>query len=232
MRVLSRTHYYLVPGQGVDSAGSVAKLEFQIFDEAPFKVDGLKITPLPVEHGKGFTTSGFRFGDVCYVPDTSLIPDETARLIVGCDLLILDALRPGSDARFTPDRRTSHRRSKATQTAKSGVYRHGPRRRSRPGQPAVALAEGVGWSRHRACLRRHVIRNRDVNDSRSKFKPSRDRARFEVRGRIASTAPVGPYSSGAICSSGEPVRVKAGSGHAKPRRQRTGPRYRNSQVCT
>ena len=94
MRVLSRTHYYLVPGQGVDSAGSVARLEFEVFDEAPFKVQGLTLTPLPVEHGKGFTTSGFRFGDVCYVPDTSQIPDETARLMAGCDLLILDALRP------------------------------------------------------------------------------------------------------------------------------------------
>ena len=96
MRVLSRTHYYLVPGRGVDSAGSVARLEFEVFDEAPFMVQELTLTPLPVEHGKGFTTSGFRFGNVCYVPDTSRIPDETARLIYGCDLLILDALRPES----------------------------------------------------------------------------------------------------------------------------------------
>lgn len=96
MRVLSKTHYYLVPGQGTDSAGSVARLEFELFDESPFEVQGLMLTPLTVEHGKGFTTSGFRFGDVCYVPDTSGIPDATAKLMVGCDLLIIDALRPES----------------------------------------------------------------------------------------------------------------------------------------
>ena len=96
MRVLSKTHYYLVPGQNTDSAGSVARLEFELFDKAPFEVQGLGLVPLTVEHGKGFTTSGFRFGNVCYVPDTSGIPDETAHLMEDCDLLIIDALRPGS----------------------------------------------------------------------------------------------------------------------------------------
>ena len=96
MRVLSKTHYYLVPGQPADSAGSVARLEFEMFDESPFEVQGLTLTPLTVEHGKGFTTSGFRFGNVCYVPDTSEIPDATAELMERCDLLIIDALRPES----------------------------------------------------------------------------------------------------------------------------------------
>ena len=96
MRVLSKTHYYLVPGNDTDSAGSVARLEFEVFEESPFQVQGMTLTPLTVEHGKGFTTSGFRFGDVCYVPDTSGIPDETAQLMEGCDLLIIDALWPES----------------------------------------------------------------------------------------------------------------------------------------
>ena len=118
MRVLSKTHYYLVPGQPTDSAGSVARLEFELFDESPFEVQGLTLTPLTVEHGKGFTTSGFRFGDVCYVPDTSGIPDDTAELITGCDLLIIDALRPES----------THGSHLTIEQAIDEVRRLGPRR--------------------------------------------------------------------------------------------------------
>lgn len=118
MRVLSKTHYYLVPGQGTDSAGSVARLEFELFDESPFEVQGLTLIPLTVEHGKGFTTSGFRFGNVCYVPDTSRIPDETAQLMEDCDLLIIDALRPDS----------THGSHLTIEQAIDEVRRLGPRR--------------------------------------------------------------------------------------------------------
>ncbi len=92
--VIRKTHYYLIPGQNTDSAGSVARLDFRTYDERPFDVEGLALTPLPVEHGRGFTTSGFRFGGVSYVPDTSCIPDDTARLMEGSEVLIIDALRP------------------------------------------------------------------------------------------------------------------------------------------
>ena len=37
---------------------------------------------------------GYRFGPVSYISDASAIPDETADLIRGSELLILDALRP------------------------------------------------------------------------------------------------------------------------------------------
>ena len=96
MKVIERTHYYLMPGKNKDSAGSVARLEFQLYDDHPFVVEGLKFTPLTVEHGRGVTACGLRFGNVSYVPDTSHIPDETASLIEGSDLLIIDALRPTS----------------------------------------------------------------------------------------------------------------------------------------
>jgi phosphoribosyl 1,2-cyclic phosphodiesterase len=37
---------------------------------------------------------GFKFGGVAYISDVSEIPEETRKLIKGCDLLILDAVDP------------------------------------------------------------------------------------------------------------------------------------------
>ncbi|XP_058068845.1 putative hydrolase C777.06c isoform X8 [Magnolia sinica] len=53
-----------------------------------------EITPLPVWHGKGYRSLGFRFGNVCYISDASEIPEETYALLKDCEILILDALRP------------------------------------------------------------------------------------------------------------------------------------------
>ncbi|XP_078428967.1 metallo-hydrolase/oxidoreductase superfamily protein isoform X2 [Wolffia australiana] len=72
----------------------VSALEFKTINEEPFTVHNLKITPLPVWHGPGYRSLGFRFGNVCYISDVSDIPEETYELLAGCDLLILDALRP------------------------------------------------------------------------------------------------------------------------------------------
>ncbi|KAK4259448.1 hypothetical protein QN277_005777 [Acacia crassicarpa] len=44
-------------------------LQFNIISEEPFVVHGLKITPLPVWHGQGYRSLGFRFGNVCYIRD-------------------------------------------------------------------------------------------------------------------------------------------------------------------
>uniref|UniRef100_A0A453KPJ7 Metallo-beta-lactamase domain-containing protein n=1 Tax=Aegilops tauschii subsp. strangulata TaxID=200361 RepID=A0A453KPJ7_AEGTS len=53
-----------------------------------------QVIPLPVWHGQGYRSLGFRFGDICYISDVSDIPDETYKLLEDCQLLILDALRP------------------------------------------------------------------------------------------------------------------------------------------
>jgi phosphoribosyl 1,2-cyclic phosphodiesterase len=49
---------------------------------------------LPVWHGQGYRSLGFRFGRVCYISDVSDIPKETYKLLEDCELLIMDALRP------------------------------------------------------------------------------------------------------------------------------------------
>ncbi len=86
--------YYLVDRNKQSGGGGVAKLDFTVIDHKSFEVDGLEFVPLPVEHGEGREALGYRFGPVSYISDTSNIPDSTADLIRGSELLILDALRP------------------------------------------------------------------------------------------------------------------------------------------
>ena len=91
---LSKMFFYLVDTAQQTGGGGVARLNFKIIDETPFDVAGLRFTPLPVEHGERMTTFGYRIGDLSYVSDASFIPESTAQLIGGSDILILDALRP------------------------------------------------------------------------------------------------------------------------------------------
>ncbi|VFQ96805.1 unnamed protein product [Cuscuta campestris] len=93
-KVMKKTHCYLVDTSGIIPGAAVSDLQFNIISEDPFIVHGLKIIPLPVWHGTGYRSLGFRFGNVCYISDVSEIPQETYSLLEDCELLILDALRP------------------------------------------------------------------------------------------------------------------------------------------
>ncbi|XP_057771537.1 putative hydrolase C777.06c [Salvia miltiorrhiza] len=92
--VMKKTHYYLVDKSGVTPGAAVSTLQFNIIQEEPFAVCDLEFTPLPVWHGRGYRSLGFRFGNICYISDVSDIPDETYPLLSNCELLIMDALRP------------------------------------------------------------------------------------------------------------------------------------------
>lgn len=92
---LSKTHFYLLDPAVKMSGGGVANLDVVETDDHAFDVLGVKFTPLPVDHGRGFTTNGYRIGNVCYIPDVSAIPASTERLLDGCEVLVLDALRRG-----------------------------------------------------------------------------------------------------------------------------------------
>jgi phosphoribosyl 1,2-cyclic phosphate phosphodiesterase len=84
----------------VDSASygfeSVPRVQFTDQD-TPVSVGGATITPLPVWHGKEMIY-GFRIdGDgrrLGYIPDCNRIPNDTLRLLVGMNAMILDGLRP------------------------------------------------------------------------------------------------------------------------------------------
>jgi len=63
---------------------------------ATFTVEGeggpLTFTPLPQIHGD-IVTLGFRIGGIAYCPDVSDFPPETARLMRGLAVLVIDALQ-------------------------------------------------------------------------------------------------------------------------------------------
>jgi phosphoribosyl 1,2-cyclic phosphate phosphodiesterase len=58
----------------------------------PFELLGTKFIPVPLDHG-GMRVLGFRVGGAAYLTDFSRLPEESKRLLVGLDDLILDALR-------------------------------------------------------------------------------------------------------------------------------------------
>ncbi|XP_052166781.1 putative hydrolase C777.06c isoform X1 [Oryza glaberrima] len=92
--VMKMTHYYLIDTSVVIPGAAVSALQFNIIKEEPFTVHNLEVIPLPVWHGQGYRSLGFRFGRVCYISDVSDIPKETYKLLEDCELLIMDALRP------------------------------------------------------------------------------------------------------------------------------------------
>ncbi|OAY36497.1 putative hydrolase C777.06c isoform X3 [Manihot esculenta] len=92
--VMKKTHYYLVDTSVVTTGAAVSELQFNIIHEEPFTACDLMFTPLPVWHGRGYRSLGFRFGNICYISDVSEIPEETYPLLEDSEILILDALRP------------------------------------------------------------------------------------------------------------------------------------------
>ena len=59
----------------------------------PRRIQGVLVTPVPVEHGQLVGCQGYRVGDVAYLPDVKRIPASSLRLLGGLDLLILNCLR-------------------------------------------------------------------------------------------------------------------------------------------
>ena len=112
LEVVSKSSFYLVDMSKATGGGGVARLTFTLIDERPLEVEGLTFTPLPVLHGRNSTAFGFRFGEVCYVSDSSEIPSATRDLMAGCELLVLDALRPERThgSHFTLEEAVEHAR--------------------------------------------------------------------------------------------------------------------------
>lgn len=64
----------------------------ELTGDAPFTVDGIEITPLPVLHYK-LPIIGFRIGALAYITDCKTMPAETLERIKGVDTLVINALR-------------------------------------------------------------------------------------------------------------------------------------------
>jgi phosphoribosyl 1,2-cyclic phosphate phosphodiesterase len=87
---IRRSFPYIFDGREKES--SVPKLDLRDLTGDPFELCGLRITPVPLEHGS-MTVYGFRIGNAAYLTDHSGIPEESLAKLEGLDVLFLDALR-------------------------------------------------------------------------------------------------------------------------------------------
>jgi phosphoribosyl 1,2-cyclic phosphate phosphodiesterase len=69
----------------------VPRLQLNIAEE-PFELLGVRVVPVPVEHHR-LTISAYRLGRFAYITDCSGIPEASAALLDGVDVLVIDALR-------------------------------------------------------------------------------------------------------------------------------------------
>jgi len=90
MADIQRTFKYIFDGDY--PYGGIARLDPHLID-GPFEVEGLKIIPVPLLHGK-LPILGFRINGVAYLTDVSEIPESSYPLLQGLEVLILDTLRP------------------------------------------------------------------------------------------------------------------------------------------
>jgi phosphoribosyl 1,2-cyclic phosphate phosphodiesterase len=90
MEAIRRSFQYVF--EEVERATNVPKLDPRLIDGAPFDLFGLEFTPVPVLHGST-PIHGFRFGGAAYLTDHSEIPESSCDLLLGLDVLFLDALR-------------------------------------------------------------------------------------------------------------------------------------------
>ncbi|KAF9974831.1 hypothetical protein BGZ73_001691 [Actinomortierella ambigua] len=100
MDVLASTFPYMVDSSKATGGGDIPSFNYTIIDHnKDFEVEGLKFTPLPVEHGRYFSKNepfwslGFRFGDVSWISDCNSIPDTTTAKVAGSKILFVDGLR-------------------------------------------------------------------------------------------------------------------------------------------
>jgi phosphoribosyl 1,2-cyclic phosphate phosphodiesterase len=92
-RIIRRSFDYAFDPEVQDyPAGGVPKLQFRRIATEPFAVLGARAVPVRLLHGR-FDVLGFRFGDLAYCTDVKAIPPESAALLEGLDVLVLDCLR-------------------------------------------------------------------------------------------------------------------------------------------
>ena len=87
--IIRRAFSYAFDGRPkVSSVPSVLLKEVN----GPFELLGVKITPIPLEHGE-MQVLGFRFGKAAYLTDFNAVPESSMAMLQDLDDLVLDALR-------------------------------------------------------------------------------------------------------------------------------------------
>lgn len=77
---------------GVPEGGGIPRLDL-LEITGPFRVCGLDVIPVEVDHGSGAVT-GFRMGNFGYVTDCKRLPEAAEKALAGLETLVLNALRP------------------------------------------------------------------------------------------------------------------------------------------
>lgn len=72
--------------------GVIPDLTLHEVDTEPFTVGDIEVTPVPVMHGR-LPILGYRFGSIGYLTDVKTVPESSAPLLEGLDVLVLTALR-------------------------------------------------------------------------------------------------------------------------------------------
>lgn len=70
----------------------IPRLTLNEIDEHEFSINGIKITPLPVQH-LNLPVLGFRFNNFSYITDANHIPESTLQKLKGTEILVLNALQ-------------------------------------------------------------------------------------------------------------------------------------------
>lgn len=70
----------------------VPTFEMHEIGDKPFFINGLKVIPIHVMHGK-LPILGYRIGDVAYITDCKTLPEEEIEKLQGLKVLIVNALR-------------------------------------------------------------------------------------------------------------------------------------------
>lgn len=70
----------------------VPSFDMRIIDDRPFEINGLKIVPINVWHGR-LPIFGYRIGDFAYITDAKKIDEEELDKLEGVKVMIVNALR-------------------------------------------------------------------------------------------------------------------------------------------
>ncbi len=70
----------------------VPEIDLNIIDSEPFYIEGIEVLPIRVMHHK-LPILGYRIGPIAYITDANHIPEESLEKILGCDILVINALR-------------------------------------------------------------------------------------------------------------------------------------------
>ncbi|MHB0858078.1 MAG: MBL fold metallo-hydrolase [Anaerolineae bacterium] len=75
-----------------NAGGGIPSLRMQTLEQVTV-VQGVVVTPVPVQHGGLAGCQGYRVGGMAYIPDVKVIPERSMALLEGLDLLIINCLR-------------------------------------------------------------------------------------------------------------------------------------------